>query len=84
MQEPFELIPRSESTRTHESQMNTSTEIDRSEYTKPLRPTSPQERQRGREIAAQQLIEMQKDPEEWASFIKECDLFANGYFSSGE
>ena len=34
--------------------------------------------------ASEQLREMQKDPEEWESFMREIDLFSNGYFSRGE
>ena len=56
-----EVIPHSEGVRTHLLAMDTSTEIDRSIYTQPFIPPSPEECQRGREIAAQQLIEMQKE-----------------------
>jgi hypothetical protein len=77
-------IPPSVARDTHKSAMNTSLEIDRSPYTQPFIPPSPEECQRGREIAAQQLIEMQKDPEEWASFLHECELFATGYFTLDE
>lgn len=83
-QKSSEVIPHSEGVRTHLLAMDTSTEIDRSIYTQPFIPPSPEECQRGREIAAQQLIEMQKDPEEWASFLREIDLFTDGYFSRGE
>ena len=34
--------------------------------------------------AAEQLAEMQKDPDEWESFIREIDLFSNGYFQRGD
>lgn len=82
--ESLEVIPDSKSVRTHLEAMKVSAEIDRSPYTQPFIPPSPEECQRGREIAAQQLIEMQKDPEEWASFLHECELFATGYFSRDE
>ena len=83
-QKSSEVMPHSEGVRTHLLAMDTSAEIDRSPYTQPFIPPSPEECQRGREIAAQQLIEMQKDPEEWASFLHECELFATGYFSLDE
>ena len=82
--ESSEIVPGPRSIRTHLEAMKVSAEIDRSPYTQPFIPPSPEECQRGREIAAQQLIEMQKDPEEWASFLHECELFATGYFSLDE
>lgn len=36
------------------------------------------ERQLGRELAAQQLIEMRKDPVAWKSFIDEIDAVTGG------
>lgn len=79
-----QFVPPTESGRTHESQMNTTQDLFRSLTELPDQYLTPNDREQLSQNASEQLKEMQKDPEEWASFLQEIDLFANGYFLRDE
>jgi hypothetical protein len=80
---PIAQFPQSDSTRTHAALMNTSARA-RSRNESMLSALSPRDLAQLNQDASEQLIAMQKDPEEWESFMREIDLFSNGYFSHGE
>lgn len=66
---------------THAALMKMSVETDRSIIDLIRDAVGAMSRQRGREIAARQLMDMRKDPKEWESFERETDLFSYGFFS---
>jgi hypothetical protein len=80
---PIEQLPQSDSTRTHAPLMKTSARA-RSNNESMLSALSAKDLAQLNQNASEQLREMQKDPEEWESFMREIDLFSNGYFSRGE
>lgn len=80
---PIEQFPQINSTRTHTPLMKTSAKA-RSNNESMLSALSAKDLAQLNQNASEQLREMQKDPEEWESFMREIDLFSNGYFSRGE
>ena len=73
---PIDQLPQSDSTRKHTPLMKTSARA-RSRNESILSALSPKDLAQLNQDASEQLIAMQKDPEEWESFMREIDLFSN-------